>query len=389
MGKTVLLGWELGGGLGHVQPLLTLARELAGHGHRPVFALRELVRPWALLKDTGYTVLPAPFWTGPVTTKGPFAASFADILAWCGFASVDGLAPVVQAWMGILDLVRPDLVLADHAPSLCLATRGRVATVLVGAGFWLPPATLGEFPALMPGQPPVVPEAELLEVVRQVQERRGAPAPQTLPGLFDAADRFVTALPEIDPYPGREEPHVGPLEPLLIPMPAPPRPGWFAYLAADYPPLVDVLGRAAATGIAGRAYVRGAAPELRAKVRALGVEVLDEPRPLAESLAQAAVVIHHGGAATTQFALSAGRPQLCLPQHLEQALTARCLHQLGVGHYLWQNYPAADVTEAVRQLVGQPRFRTRAAAVAESIRRRGPWDGVGTVVARCLELLQE
>jgi len=270
--------------------------------------------------------------------------------------------PLVEAWQELLDLLAPDLTVADHAPTLCLAAYRAVPTVLMGTGFCLPPATLGRFPPLVPGQAPVVPESQLLEVLREVQRRRGRPAPDTLPGLFAAADRFVTALPEIDPYPGREEPYVGPLEPLAEPSSPPAEPSYFAYLSADYGRLEEVLAVLAGTGCRGSAYLRGAAPALRDRVRGLGVEVLDRPRPLAEVVSAAAVVVHHGGAATTQFALSAGRPQLCLPQHLEQALTARCLHQLGVGHYLWQQYPAGNAAEALRQLAHEERFRARASA---------------------------
>lgn len=39
--KTVLLAWELGGGMGHIQRLLPIAVELAAREHRVVFALRR------------------------------------------------------------------------------------------------------------------------------------------------------------------------------------------------------------------------------------------------------------------------------------------------------------------------------------------------------------
>ena len=39
------MGWEMGGGLGHVVPLLAVARGLREHGHRPVLALRDVVEP--------------------------------------------------------------------------------------------------------------------------------------------------------------------------------------------------------------------------------------------------------------------------------------------------------------------------------------------------------
>ncbi len=54
------MGWEMGGGLGHVVPLLAVARGLREHGHRPVLALRDVVEPAFLLRQDGFPVLQAP-----------------------------------------------------------------------------------------------------------------------------------------------------------------------------------------------------------------------------------------------------------------------------------------------------------------------------------------
>jgi len=45
-------------------------------------------------------------------------------------------------------------------------------------------------------------------------------------------------------------------------------------------------------------------------------------------------VLHHGGAGVTQAALAVGRPQVILPQYLEQELTGQALERLGVGRRL-------------------------------------------------------
>jgi hypothetical protein len=200
-GRTVLLGWELGAGLGHVRRLLPLAHALAAHGQRPVLAVKNLVEPWPALRDVPFPVLQAPVypprpWPGP----RPFlAAGYADLLAGVGFADFDDLWPMVQAWQALLDLVRPALVVCDHSPTLCLAACGAVPTLVVGNGFTVPPVAQPTFPPLIPGQALRVPEAELLAVVRRVQRQRGLPVPVTLPGLFAASERWVTALPELDP----------------------------------------------------------------------------------------------------------------------------------------------------------------------------------------------
>jgi rhamnosyltransferase subunit B len=62
------------------------------------------------------------------------ACSYADILAGSGFGSVETLLPVVAAWQVLLDLLRPDLIVADYSPILCLAAYGSVPVVAIGDG---------------------------------------------------------------------------------------------------------------------------------------------------------------------------------------------------------------------------------------------------------------
>ena len=50
---TVLMEWELGSGLGHVAPLLAIARRLRERGHRWVLARSDVVGPAALLGRDG------------------------------------------------------------------------------------------------------------------------------------------------------------------------------------------------------------------------------------------------------------------------------------------------------------------------------------------------
>ena len=55
--STILLGWELGEGLGHVAHLLEVARELAAHGHSPVLAVKDFAVARVMLRDVPFPVL--------------------------------------------------------------------------------------------------------------------------------------------------------------------------------------------------------------------------------------------------------------------------------------------------------------------------------------------
>jgi hypothetical protein len=386
---TVLIAAEMGAGFGHAWPLLQLARELAALGQRPVFALGNVVSGGALLRDQPFAVLQAPVYPRPADQpQTPFvASSHADILAVHGYHSPDTLQALVQSWQALLDLVRPVLILAEHSPTLCLAAHGVVPVLKLGGGFLLPPGEGAEFPPLIPDARPVMPQQQILEVVHEVQRRRGRPAPATLPALL-SGDRFLTCLPQLDPYRAlRREGHLGPLAPLPPPLPWPDEPRFFAYLSSDYSSVEIVLACLARTGHRGTVYLRGATADQRQRLRGEGLEVLDHPAPVAELLGRAAVVLSHGGVGLAQEALAAGRPQLILPGNLEQGVNARLLHEMGIALYFYGEYKAGEVSRGVKQLLTVPQVREQAAALARTVQQGGPWDALARVRERCLTLL--
>ncbi len=256
---TILMGWELGEGLGHVQRLLRVGRALAADGHQPVFVLCNVAEPWPLLQHDRFPVLPAPYWEYRARHDGqPFvAASLADVLAVRGWGTPATLLPLLEAWQRLLEYVQPRLIVTDYAPTLCLAAYQAVPVVQVGNWFPLPPADAPTFPLLVTGQPPVVPQEELLRVVQEVQRRRQRPVPLSLTSIFAGGGRFPTFFPELDPYRDQRTESVwDPLEPLPPPADTSPPPCFFAYLAADFPQVEAVLTEMALTGHRGTVYLR-------------------------------------------------------------------------------------------------------------------------------------
>ncbi len=120
------------------------------------------------------------------------------------------------------------------------------------------------------------------------------------------------------------------------------------FLDAGDPPVVFTLGtaRPMAPGsfYATVTTTMEALPERRAlvlggpagQVRApLEGRVLLRPyAPLTRLLPRARVVVHHGGAGTTQAALAAGCPAVVLPQVFDQWYHARRVRELGAGTWL-------------------------------------------------------
>jgi len=384
------MAWEIGGGFGHVRPLLEVARALAAHGHAPVFALRNVVEPRPMFAQDSFPVLQAPLWhERRWRGSKPFqAASFADILAVRGWERVEDLAPQLKSWRDLLDLVQPRLVVCDHSPTICLAAYGALPVVQIGSWFSLPPLDGDSFPRLTSKAEPVIPQEQLLAVIQQVQRRRKAAVPVRLPDFLTATERFLTSLPEVDAYRTvRKEQSWDPFDPLPPPAPLPAQPGFFAYLSAEFPGVEAILAQLGRTAT-GTAYLRGSSPPTRQRLRQSGLKVLDQPGSIASLLAGASVYVHHGGIGATQTALALGRPQLLLPRHLEQSMTAQMLLDLGVATGLAGPIKPEDAARLLQQLLGQRRFAERAWAVAQSISSRPRRPSLPAVLECCLRQLR-
>lgn len=114
---TILVTWELGGGLGHLVPLLPLVHGLCRRGHRVFAALKDLSRAAAVFGRDGVSYLQAPFRLGQVGNHIPRPRTFAHILHNVGFADAEELRTLAEAWRNLYDYVQPDLILFDHSPT--------------------------------------------------------------------------------------------------------------------------------------------------------------------------------------------------------------------------------------------------------------------------------
>lgn len=324
----------MGEGLGHAARLLAVAADLRARGLAPVVAAR---RPEALagaFAAAGVAVERAPVHQDCFRGPGPFrAASYADLMGVCGYADRERLTAMVAAWDGVLDRLRPALVVADHAPLLSLAACGRVPVIAIGDGFVCPPRGPGPggFPPIAPGPPVWDPEV-LLAHARAVQDVRGRTAPESLPALVAGQGQVVMVPPALDVHAGHRDRRAdGPwlVPPLLPPLPGSgsgsglmtPRP--FLYMRAAQPVTRRVLRVIADLGLAAETFIPDAPSALRQALRRHGIVVHETPPPLSEVLARCSVLVSHGGSGVVTEAALLGRPHIVVPFHAEQQRNAR------------------------------------------------------------------
>jgi rhamnosyltransferase subunit B len=387
--RTVLIAWEHGAGMGHIHLLAPIATALAGQGFRLVFVLRSLDGTDALAGAMPQAIFRrAPRWRSapaPLGTASSLAATYADVLWRCGYDSPDSLRPIVGAWRKILDDVQPSLLLCDHSPGAILAAAGRVPIVNIGTGFSTPPVGQAFFPLFPPALAGAAErEAQVLAAIHDVQTHFGGPSPKTVSGLLGFAENFTCCLPELDPYRSvRPEPALGPVQTLPAFHAQTPSavPFIFGYLNRQDHRIADVLRSLVRSRISCGIYIRHRRPEWEQLVAGSTVRLYDEPQSLPTILPTATAVLHHGGLATAETALAAGRPQFLLPFHLEQLLTSDAVQRAGCGLNL-SRHPG-DVGAQIRAALADGTMAVSAAVMARQIAARPQADAKARIVAAC------
>jgi hypothetical protein len=375
---TILFAWELGANLGHLIPLSRVAAKLDGSGHRCVYALRDLANARSVL-GPGAQIFQAPIWPqhGHFGAVSGALADYTDILTAVGFGDPVKLAAVMDAWNTLLDLIKPDVVVADHAPGLQAALHGYATKVIAfGTGFTMPPLDDDHFPPLRGGLAPAIPETRLFESVRDACTLTGARRPSKLIDVFRTEWRVVFGLPELDPYWSfRHEPVVAPPGGLPPPQSWPPRRRLFVYAGSEMPNFEVLLQALATLDVPVEAYLRGDVEPARAFLRMRGAVVHDAPPPLDEVFRTASHVLSQGGAGTTAAAYSAGRPQLVMAAHDEAEMNLDLLARARVGRALTVADDPSEVAAEIGAFLADPLLPDDALEAANRIAHRVLPDG--------------
>lgn len=400
--STFMLAWELGGGLGHSVPLSQIARHLLSGDHAVHAVLRDLSTAGAafgeLLEHPRLTLWQAPVWLS-VLRGLPESATYAELLFRAGFLDARRLHGVATGWRSLLQALRPDLILADHAPTLLLASRGLdVRRTTIGTGFFQPPAVspIPSFRVWDPIEPARVAqsEARALGTANAVLAALGAPALERLGDLLDVDENFLLTWREVDHFATRSaDPSVrywGPLPTAVHgvdpPWPSGEGPRVFAYLKGDYgaiEPLVAALSKAPWRTCA---FIPGLSPELARRHASNRLALSGGPVNMERVCAEADAVLCNAGSGTVCTVLRAGLPVVMLPMHAEQLLFARRVAETGAGLVLTEAEARQKGVAAVKRVLQEPDYREAAQRLSQRYAAEGDRDIAREVAVRCMEL---
>jgi UDP:flavonoid glycosyltransferase YjiC (YdhE family) len=372
----VLFAWELGSGLGHVRRIFPIAREVRALGHDVTVALRDS----AFLDSAsteGFEVFAAPLLRAP-SDVNPSPISHSDVLLNLGFDDVRALHGALRGWRSMLELLAPQVVVADYAPTaLVAASLAGLPRVTVGSGFALPPAgdpvpALRTWTAADPGVLRAL-DDRLVQRVRAAAGGNATGALASAPALFAADAHLLCTFPEIDPFgprdgvaylgaPGSDD------TALEVHWTQGSEARVLAYLKPGTPRFDAVVAGLAALQAEVIAAAPGLTPQQARELSTGRMRVFAEPVRLDSLMAQASLCVSHAGPGFAARALVAGVPLALLPLQLEQFLIAQRIEKSGAGALSSPEQPAPDFRAWFESLLGSEALREGARRHAEAHR---------------------
>lgn len=390
----VLFTWEIGQGLGHVLPILPVAREFKALGHSVTFALRDVRGAGAMLRAEGFTVLQAPFHPDKFfPANGPQPESMADVLTIFGFTSRQHLSGMRAAWDGMFQAVEPDLVIASYAPlSLLCARQHGIPSILLATPFELP-IDRHPSPAWRGGQQSHGMDSEVIATVNAVFDQAQV---SRVYEIFTADQTYLMCFPELDFFGPRAGVHYSGalfVRDVGIPSQWPDgatgnEPKVFVYLHADLPYLQNIRQAIHVAPMRFCVVLRDASPELLQTWRAPNVFVTDQMLRLDHALVQCDAVLNYGGAGLTSASLLAGKPIVCCLRQLEAMLNAQQVVRLGAG--LIVHPPTLQaISLALEMITTQTRYAQSARLFASHYPGYSPSDVAKKLAVQALTLIDQ
>lgn len=367
------LAWELGGDAAHAGRLRIVAQALLARGHAVSLSVRDLVLARRLLGDLEVPLLQAPVL---LNAGAQNAASLAEIMLGAGYQEPQALDGLLRGWRAALGLLKPEVLVAEFAPTALLAARSLdLPAAALGAAFTLPPA--GQpIPNFRPWEPVdlarlAAAERHLLKVVNALLVHHGGVPYVSAADALLGQQHLLCAWPELDHYarPAASEHWLGPA--FVTPPGAPPQwpPGQghkvFVYLRQEHPAHVAVLHALVMEGCRVLCYQPEVAAGAVPPVHATSLAWARGPVDLAAALAEARLCVSQGGEGTVTHAMLAAVPMLLLPTQLERYLLAQRLEAAGIAINGGRFPGAVDWRSVVRSLLMDGRTLLAARQVAQ------------------------
>lgn len=275
----------------------------------------------------------------------------------------------IAMWQKEISTFKPDLIIANFAPSLAMTTAGKVPCFVVGDGYTIPPPELKNCVSnndIVELQDAAI-EMEWLEKLNKVLAQSGVKQLDYLPQLNQGDAYGLFTIPLFDIYwQHRQQTYLGVEHPGGSPRPSRKNDGvTLAYfsMSIENARIVDGLIESALPIIA---YLGQLAPSLRARLQNTNVTLVDKPFQLAAELPGRALAVHAGSLGMSAAAVYAGIPQVGLFQHDEGMSNCRSFAIAQIGNSMWAaKSKPKDIARLMHEAKNSTTMRNYALALSE------------------------
>ncbi len=393
-GLRVLLANESGGGRGHVTTLRAAAMALGAEATVIAALGRDVYASELALFCT--RMVKAPLLRRPLHLRAPLgpvgSATWGDVLGGLGLGDPRKLRRGMAFWRKLIVEEDISLLIADLAPLALCAARGlreegwAIRTVNLGVGYTVPPPHLPAYPPYLADfTRTFFPEEETRDAINRTGAAFSMPTLPALPALQDADLSLACSFPFLDPFCDSRTPsdRIAPLVPAARESPGSGDEVFVYFSTAELcdPALVDALER---LPLPRRGFVPSAPTEVKARLQASGMVLLDRPASADEIAARSRLIIHAAPHGTVSLAALAGLPQFAVPQHLEQIYNARQTAAQGILAHAQPGSP--DLLEQILAASENRIMAERAADLSATLRGQHPPDPIAVLGNRLHDL---
>jgi len=391
----IVFAWELGSGYGHIAKFLQVAHELSKRGHQIFCIAKELQHLAPRIQSSRITLLQAPVWQQEKV--GVTSYCYAELLLNIGYYDNLQIQGKLMAWQSLYDLIKPDLLIAEHAPTALLAAHGRgfPATTL-GTGFFTPPAC---FPAPafysdanLGDDQLILFEQKILLQINHALGNLGLPLLKNLTDIFKCDDIFLCTHKELDHYPGRKHAeYLG----AHYELPCNDKAEWpdhigpkiFAYLKPGFSEIEKMLQALKLTEASIIVHAPAFSENLLKKYSSPHIQFYNNAINIDLIGTQVTLAICHAGHGTITNMLLKGVPLLLIPMQMEQLVLATRVKDLGAAEIISPMDPIRNYRKTIKRLLNNQEYKKQAIAFSRLYADINPEQQRNKIADRCEALL--
>lgn len=369
--KRAMWAWELGGNLGHLYSSRAVASALEELGYDVVIAAKELHRAKLAYNNTPSTLLQAPVWLQQEKFPTREVDCITDILLDRGYKNPEDLFGLANRWRDLFQLIKPDIVFFDYAPTALIAGQFfSFKKIVAGSGFAEVPFGKPQLSRQMhlhdinsqPGS-----ESTVVENINIINKKRGNKLISNFSEIYNCEETLITNIPELDPYNNNRAnvTYMGPLTSISstqkeIAWPTRYNKNIFVYLKPSNKFFNNVLRSLAQTKANIIMYINvGSTPKLKFPDNLI---VSTEPVDLG-ILRKADLTIADGTVTLARSLLNA-TPILIPPSHLEQHKTAEIAFQFGASNTLKGGMSEYEIKSIITEMLTNPNYKQKAKEIS-------------------------